>query len=175
MDTQYKLLDPVTTCRNLIVGHGSVGAFYPRCSLGNEQDRRRWVDEVGTERLAAIKEMSMDYRAWVAELMPNVWQRKAEVLSARASGRGDGEQMAYLRASIADLVASAGAWIDERAERLTDVGLDPALLKQLVKEATEEWALRPEAQAQGYQVPDEVLARFPEPVQVFIRSGRTAS
>jgi hypothetical protein len=171
LDTRYRPLRPVLTCRHLAIGSDAAGAYYPRCAIGKLEDRAAWAREVGPERLRGLRELSVEYRTWVAGLMPQVWDRKGRVLAARAE-RGDVEEAeAELRASVDELLRAAHAWIDSRAGRLAALGLDPAILKDLVTTATHEWVESAQA-ALGRQVPEQVLQQFPPEIQVFIRAGR---
>jgi hypothetical protein len=171
LDTRYRPLRPVLTCRHLVIGAVETGGYYPRCALGTAEDRIRWAREVGPDRLRSLRELSLEYRAWVAGIMPEVWESKGRLLAARAEMRDVKAATEDLHARVDDLVASAERWIDERAERLTALGLDPGVLKQLVTVATRTWVDSPHA-GLGYQVPEHVLEQFPPQIQVFIRAGR---
>lgn len=174
LDTQYQPLQQIVTCRNLQVGSLESGAYYPKCALGDAAARRAWVEDVGRERLAQFRSLSLEYRQRVGELMPELWRRKAAVLSAASGHRDTEEPAAELREGVKDLVAAANTWIDDRADRLAQLGLDPGLLKELVLVATDDWAHSPGARL-GTRVPDEILQSFPEPVQTFIKAGRQPS
>lgn len=171
LDTRYRPLRPVLTCRNLAIGTEVTGAYYPRCSLGTAEDRRRWAAEVGPERLRKLRDLALEYRAWVSEVMPSVWESKGRLLAARADGRDAKPAAADLRRRVDELLDLANQWIDAHAMGLAEVGLDPQILKQLVTVATQTWVDSPSA-GLGYQVPDHVLGQFPPQIQVFIRAGR---
>jgi hypothetical protein len=171
VDTMYRPLRPVLTCRHLDVGTRASGGHYPRCVLGDRAGRTEWLKEVGSGTLAGLRELSQEYRIWVGGLMPAVSARKAAVQAAQREGRIDLAAHAELRAATETLIAQAHAWIDGRAERMLALGLPPAAVKELVTVATKAWAQSLRA-GSSYRVPDELLDRFPESVRAFIRAGR---
>lgn len=171
LDTGYKPLRPVLTCRHLAIGSGSPGGFYARCSLGTADDRARWANEVGPDRLRKLRELGVEYRTWVGGLMPQVWESKGRRLAAGADNRDVAAATEELRERVDELLDTAYAWIDSRSAQLVEVGLDPEVLKSLVTTATQTWVDSPHA-GLGYQVPDHVLEQFPAEIQTFIRAGR---
>lgn len=171
LDTGYHPLRPVLTCRHLSVGSDVAGAFYPRCALGTAEERAAWARDVGEARLRELREFSLEYRRYVGELMPRVWEAKGRALAARAEGGDTKAATAELQARVEELLEAATSWIDIRAEPLSAAGLDPELLKSLVAVATQDWVASPKV-GMAYQVPDHVLQRFPADIQVFIRAGR---
>ena len=138
LDTGYRPLRPVLTCRHLAIGAVHNGGFYPRCALGGPQHRERWAQEVGPDRLRALRELSIEYRTWVADLMPAVWESKGRLLAARAERRDQSVAAEDLRQRVAELLVAVDDWIDKRADRLAALGLEPANLKSLVTVATQE-------------------------------------
>jgi hypothetical protein len=171
LDTRYRPLRPVPTCRHLAIGTEATGAYYPRCALGTAEARSRWANEVGPDRLRALRELAVEYRTWVGELMPRVWESKGRLLAAQAEGGDAKAAAAELRAHVDELLRAVQQWIGAHAARLSEVGLDPEILKELVTVATHTWVDSPAA-GLGYQVPDHVLEQFPPQIQVFIRAGR---
>jgi hypothetical protein len=171
LDTGYKPLRPVLTCRNLAIGTDSGGGFYPRCALGTAEDRVRWAHDVGPDRLAELRDLSLEYRTWVATQMPLVWESKGRLLAARAEKRDTKAATEYMQQRVDELIEAGNRWIDSRAEQLSAVGLDGEILKSLIVRATDEWVKSPGA-GMGYQVPDHILEQFPPQIQTFIRAGR---
>jgi len=171
LDTRYKPLRPVATCRHLAIGAEATGGFYPRCSLGTAEERATWAQQVGPDRLRELRDLSLEYRTWVAGLMPHVWESKGRLLAARSDNRDITAAADELREQVDGLLAAAGEWIDSQAARISAVGLDAGVLKELIAMATENWVESPHA-GMGYQVPDHVLEKFPTQIQVFIRAGR---
>ncbi len=171
LDTRYRPLQPVLTCRHLAIGAEATGGYYPRCSLGPPEQRESWAREVGPERLQALRGLSIEYRTWIGGLMPHVWESKGRLLAARAEGGDAAAAADELRARVDELLQAAYAWIDTRAQQLEALGLESKLLKSLVATATQNWVDSPTA-GLNTQVPDHVLEQFPPQIQVFIRAGR---
>jgi hypothetical protein len=170
-DTQYRTLAPVITCRHLDVGENADGAYYPRCALGDVTARRAWVAQIGPERLQVLRALSLEYRAWLRPILAAVWEHKARALAARGSDAPAGSARDELESAVDRLLEAADAWIEQHRERLSSAGLEPAALRSLVRQSTRAWAESPTAGV-DYRIPDDLLARFPAPVQAFIKAGR---
>ena len=170
-DSTFRPLQTVTTCRHLVAGEGGEGAFYPRCAIGSAHDRERWLAAIGSPRLERLRELSLEYRTWVAPRMALLWQAKAAWLAALESGRRPAERAAELEQAVEAVLADADRWAAAHAERLAEVGIEGDALRDLIALSTRAWAATPNAGV-DYRIPDEILDRFPEPVQIWIRSGR---
>lgn len=171
VDSTFKPLRPATTCRHLVAGDGGDGAFYPRCAIGSAHDRERWLAAIGSRRLERLRELSLEYRTWVAPRMIALWKAKAAWLAAQDAGSPEPEPAAELASAVQAVLADATRWSAAHGEQLAEVGIDADAMRDLIAVSTRAWAETPSAGV-DYQIPDEILDRFPEPVQVWIRSGR---
>lgn len=174
LDLRYKPLRTVVSCRHLVSGRLPLGGYYARCALGDAVARQQWVAQVGSGRLERIRAVGADYRSWAAARMPELWALKGTWLELQALGdeTGSADAARELRAGLDKLVADANAWVDQRADQLAEADLPPEALKELIAKATADWA-KSTSQTSGYQIPDELLGRFPTAVQVFFTASRT--
>lgn len=171
LDTHYRPLAPVLTCRHLEIGDDGSGGFYPRCALGSAQSRQAWVATVGSERLERLRTLSLEYREWVRPKLSALWEKKAPMLAAGSASAVAGALKRELDAAVAELIEAAHTWIAAHGESLVQAGLEPELLRDLVDTSTQAWV---ETSLAGvdYRIPDDLLGQFPKPVQTFIRAGR---
>lgn len=173
LDLRYKPLRTVVTCRHLVAGKLPSGGYYGRCALGDEAARRRWVARVGSGRLDRIRAIGAGYRTWAASRMPELWALKGTWLELRElNDQARSEAAAAdLRKRVENLIMEASDWVDARSSQLAEAGLPPEALKELIANATEDWA-RSSSPVSGYRIPDELLGRFPTAVQVFFTVTR---
>lgn len=176
VDMDYRLLRPVLGCRHLEAAVADLGRFYGRCRLGNPRSRSEWLASVGATHLAELRAVATDYRHWVASRMPELWNLKSRWLAARRAGESDAAtaHAERLHAGVELLIADAVEWVNSRSERLEKAGLSIEPVVELLVQATRHWA-ETDSAGPGYRVPEELLARFPAPVRLFIQAGRRAS
>ena len=176
-DLHYQPTSAVRSCTHLAVGAlpGQVGAFYPRCGLGTAAERRAWVGQFSAARLAGLRELSSEHREWSRSRMGPLWEIKGRMLAARHRGdAAEARLVAHeLETSLEELLQSAEAFVDGRRAQCEKLGLPAEPLKELIRLAIQDWAWSSD-QTSGYQVPDELLHRFAEPIQLFFTSSRTA-
>ena len=176
-DLHYQPTSAVNSCSHLAIGElpGRLGAYYPRCGLGTRAQRVSWVRQVSADRLAGLRELSAEYRAWSRSRMGPLWELKGRMLAARHRGDlAEARQAGHaLEAGLHELLRGAEEFVDARRARCETLGLLPEPLKELIRRATQDWAWR-STLTDGYQVPDELLERFAEPNRLFFTSTRTA-
>ncbi len=87
-DLHYQPTSAVNSCSHLAIGElpGRLGAYYPRCGLGTRAQRVSWVRQVSADRLAGLRELSAEYRAWSRSRMGPLWELKGRMLAARHRG-----------------------------------------------------------------------------------------
>jgi hypothetical protein len=178
IDLHYRPSTAMTSCTHLVVGEVAdrPGAYYPRCGLGTAAEREAWVQRVTADRLSGLRRLSAEYRKWSRTRMGPLWELKGRLLAARhrgdaAAARAIGHE---LEAGADDLLRSAEGFVDERREECEALGLSPEPLKELIRLAITDWAWS-SVMTSGYQIPDALLARFPEPIRLFFTSTRTVS
>jgi hypothetical protein len=178
IDLHYQPSAAVTSCAHLLVGEvvERPGAYYPRCGLGTATERMTWVQRVSEERLAGLRRLSAEYRDWSRGRMAPLWELKGRLLEARHRGDADGARAVghELEARADELLQNSEAFVDERREECEALGLSPEPLKDLIRLAITDWAWT-SGMTTGYQIPDELLARFPEPIRLFFTSSRAVT
>jgi anti-anti-sigma regulatory factor len=137
LDATDRPLGPGLTCRHLAVGTDPVrvGRFYPRCGLGDAESRLRWVAAVTPARLAVMRSLEEEFDAATLAARTELAVAKAALVH-READPGDVEDLEMRLSMFLDTV---DAFMDERAARLTDVGLPPGRMKQLFAEWSMAW------------------------------------
>ena len=137
-DTLHHPLAIEVTCRHLAAGGDpqGPGRFYPRCALGCEADRARWVAEVTPTRLRAVRALQADYDAAVAPQRDALFVAKAAHLDSPDAARRRDELDAAVRAYL----AASGRFMSAHRARFTEVGQSTASLLVQVETLCRAWA-----------------------------------
>jgi hypothetical protein len=178
IDLHYLPTAAVHSCSHLAIGAepGQSGAYYARCALGTAEQRLAWVQRISTGRLAGLRALSAEYREWSRARMGPLWELKGRLLAARhradlAEARAVGRE---LEARADELLRQAEEFVDGHRAELEALGLPVEPLKELIQLAIKDWAWSSELTS-GYQVPDELLQRFPDVVRLFFTSTRAVT
>lgn len=137
MDTAHQPLGSALTCRHLTVGVDATrsGRFYPRCGLGGPDDRLRWVATVTPARLAVMRSLEEEFDDATLADRRLLLEAKARALSANAGA----DDIDSLEVQLSAFLDRVDAFIDERSDRLADVGLRASQLKQLLADWSMAW------------------------------------
>jgi anti-anti-sigma factor len=137
LDTAHQPLRAALTCRHLTVGADTrhPGRFYPRCGLGGPEDRLRWVATVTPARLAVMRSLEEEFDEATIAGRTLLVEAKARALAPTA-GAADVEALEVELSAFLDRVDT---FIDERSDRLADVGLRASQLKELLSDWSMAW------------------------------------
>jgi anti-anti-sigma factor len=147
MDTADRPLRTALTCRHLGVGADARrgGRFYPRCGLGGPQDRLRWVASITPARVAVMRSLEEEFdEATLAA--------RSQLLAANARlrrGTSDAAAVESLEVQLSTFLDRVDAFIDERAARLADVGLEAGQMRELVADWSMAWLRSGDAYGPG--------------------------
>ncbi|TMC48179.1 MAG: hypothetical protein E6J14_12840 [Chloroflexi bacterium] len=166
---RYRPLPAVWTCSHLTVRAMAIGQqrFYPRCRLGDEAGRRRWVADVDAVRLGSIRRLQAEMNAATAARLEELWAAKARQLQARSAGDDLGDSTAELRRLGQVYAREANAFLERRARLLEQLHLPLDACRELLEAMLDAWIEQPDAEPP--EIPSPVLERFPEDVRVFLR------
>src|SRR6266568_763971 len=143
LDTLYQPLEPVLTCRHLETRPMTQRhRWYGACALGTSEARSRWARQVGLARLERIRAMQRELGAAIASYTARLWVLKGQQLRAFRDGADAGP------AAVDMPIDAAG--------RLIQVAIDRFIDTKYAAEIS-------------FEVPDDILQRFPEPVRTFFR------
>lgn len=137
IDSLSRPLRPSVTCRHLTVGNAErAGRFYPRCGLGGERERTRWLASAGPERVAIVAALQEEFDATTLALRERLFAARAEVLGGPAT-TAPAER---LRALLEEFLATARGFVAAQGDRLADVGLPGPELLGLIEDWARAWA-----------------------------------
>ncbi len=136
-DTANRPLGVALTCRHLTVGNDTrrAGRFYPRCGLGEARDRLRWLATVTPARLAVMRSLEEEFDAATASDRRLLLDAKARLLD----GGFDAAAIEALEVRLSRFLDRVDDFIEERSDRLADIGLHAAQLQQLLADWSMAW------------------------------------
>jgi len=170
LDTLYQPLDPVLTCRHLETRSlPQRHRWYAACGLGDAEQRRRWAREVGVSRLQRIRAVQRQLSVAIAPYNARLWELKGQQLRAIRDGRDASQATAELRRLAGQMTADLDAFLKEKSTTFTDIDMPIEAARVLIQVAIDRFIDTQFATEVSFEVPDDVLQRFPEPVRTFFR------
>lgn len=179
LDLRYRPLPPVLTCQHLEVR--SVGrqphGFYGRCGIGDAAARERWIRQLHEQRVRMLHDLGAEIAEKTRPLVVELWQEKGAQLEAQRSG-GDTATATRTLSQVADrLRQTSEAFVQQHRAELEAAGLPPSACLELTDALLDRFVKYPSADVPT-EIPEEMLARFPEAVRLFFqphRPGRESS
>jgi hypothetical protein len=170
LDTMYQPLDPVLTCRHLETrAMTERHRWYAACALGDADARRRWVREVGAARLERLRAVQRALGAAIAPYTTRLWELKGQQLRALHDGKDPEPATGELRRLGGQMTEELSSFVKGHSQELAAIEMPPDATMQLVRAAVARFVDTHFATEVTLEVPEELLKRFPEPVQSFFR------
>jgi hypothetical protein len=170
LDTMYQPLDPVLTCRHLETrAMTERHRWYAACALGDVEARRRWVRDVGAARLERLRAVQRAMAAAIAPYLTRLWELKGQQLRALRDGNDPEPATGELRRLGSQMTEVLASFVKGHSQELAAIEMPPDATMQLVRAAVARFVDTHFATEVTFDVPDELLKRFPEPVQSFFR------
>ena len=170
LDTLYQPLDPVLTCRHLETRDMTQRyRWYAACALGNVEARSRWVREVGPARLDRIRTVQRELGVAIGPFSTRLWELKGQQLRALRDGKDPGPSTAELRRLGGQMTEEVASFVRGHTQALAAIEMPADATMQLVRAAIDRFVETRFATEVSLEVPDELLKKFPEPVQSFFR------
>ena len=170
LDTMYQPLEPVLTCRHLVTrALPQRHRWFAACSLGDDGARRRWANEVGVARLERIRAIQRQLGAAIAPYSARLWELKGQQLRAFRDGQDAGTATDALRSLASQMTAHLQTFLEEHSTAFTDIDMPVDAALRLITVAIDRFIDTKFAAEVSFEVPDDVLRRFPQPVRTFFR------
>jgi hypothetical protein len=170
LDTLYQPLEPVLTCRHLETrALAQRHRWYAACSLGGAEARRRWAREVGVGRLERIRAVQRELGSAIAPYNQRLWALKGQQLRALNDGKDPEPVTAELRRLAGQVSEDLAVFLQAHRQTFMDIDLPVDAALQLIQLAINRFIETPLATEVSFEVPDDALRRFPEPVRTFFR------
>jgi anti-anti-sigma regulatory factor len=163
-DSRNKPLGTWHTCRHLGTGNDleNRGRFYPRCALGDQQQRMQWLAQVSPAKLDVVRALQAEFDQLSQPHRQRLFDARARLHSGPASAAREPE----LERVINGFLTTIDRFLDENDERFRDVGLPAEPLRQLIKEWVWAWVRTPELATP--KLNEERLDAFENPVRAFL-------
>src|SRR5438270_9451158 len=172
LDTMYQPLEPVLTCRHLETrALPQRHRWYAACALGNRDARSRWVRQIGGARLERIRAIQRQLGAATAPYTARLWDLKGQQLRAFRDGRDAGPATTELRGLAGEMTGELDRFLRERSLAFAEIDMPIEAARHLIHVAIDRFIDTQYATEVSFEVPDEVLQQFPEPVRNFFRPG----
>ncbi len=135
--TSYgKPLGTHVACAHLMVGELATNQFYPRCALGSDLERMRWLAMMGPGRIEVLRTLNAEFERLYPDSLRQLITAKAAALAAPADDRA---ARAALAAVVREFVAEFSAFITKYADRIADIGYSPIDLTARAAHVLGEW------------------------------------
>lgn len=175
LDLSQRPLGSVITCRHLEsrLMRGTNYRWYGACVLGDAEDRRRWTNAVGVDRLHGISALRQEVSA-----LSTPYVQQLLDLKNRPVGDNPLAHTRQVQAVVDGYMTKVTALLRERKAVLDQLHLPLEACVRLLGIAIDRLMQQGTADAE-WELPDEVVTLFPDDVQPYFRprqaTGRTAN
>jgi hypothetical protein len=175
LDTLYQPLEPVLTCRHLETRPMTQRhRWYGACALGNSDARSGWARQVGVSRLQRIRAVQRELSAAIASHSSRLWELKGQQLRAFRDGADAGPATIELRRLSARMTEELDRFLQKRSAAFANIDMPIDAASKLIQVAIDRFIDTKYASEISFEVPDDILQRFPEAVRTFFRPGGSA-
>jgi len=163
-DSRNKPLGTWLTCRHLGTGNDleNRGRFYPRCALGDQQQRLQWLAQVSPAKLDVVRALQEEFDQLSRPHRERLFDARARLHSGPASAAREPE----LEHLINGFLSMIDRFLEQNDERFRDVGLPAEPLRQLIKEWVWAWVRTPELVTP--RLDGTPLEAFDQPARAFL-------
>jgi hypothetical protein len=170
LDTLYQPLEPVLTCRHLETRPmGQRHRWYEACALGDSDARSHWARQVGVARLERIRAVQRELGAAIASHTTRLWELKSQQLRAFRDGGDASPATIELRRLSDEMTAELDQFLRKRSTAFDDIDMPIDAARKLIQVAIDRFIDTKYAAEISFEVPDDILQRFPAPVRAFFR------
>jgi hypothetical protein len=135
--TSYgKPLGTHVACAHLVVGELGKNQFYPRCALGTDVERLRWIAMMGPARLEVQRALGAEFERLYPDSLRKLIAAKAESLAEPPDRR---TSRLALAAVVRDFVEEFGVFVTTHASRIAELGFSASDLTARVAIVLGEW------------------------------------
>jgi len=168
LDLSHRPLGAVLTCRHLEsrLMPNTNYRWYGACVLGDAEARRRWSNAIGVDRLHDISTLRQE----VSALSLPYIQRLIE-LKGMPAGANPVAHTRQIQGVVDDFMTKMTALLRERKAVLDQLHLPLDACIRLLGIAIDRFVKQGLTESE-WEVPDEVLALFPDDVRAYFSPGR---
>jgi hypothetical protein len=174
MDSSYRPLPPVLTCRHLVtqrISHRESG-WYAACEIGDQAARGRWVAQVDAAWLQELAQLRQQMEVINRPFIESIWVAKAAQLAAEQQGDSVEAATEALQLVANAFLAESTTFLTLHKKELEDLELPADAVLHLLRRSLATFITLDGAQPR-WEVPDDVLEAFPDRVRAFFRPRRS--
>jgi hypothetical protein len=135
--TSYgKPLGTHVACAHLVVGELATNQFYPRCALGSDAEKMRWLAMMGPARIDLVRALTAEFEAHHPDSLRRLIAAKAAALMDPPDSHAGRLALAEV---VRDFVSEFAAFTDTHAGRIADIGVSPTDLVARATRVLGEW------------------------------------
>jgi anti-anti-sigma factor len=135
--TSYgKPLGTHVACAHLVVGELGTNQFYPRCGLGSDLERMRWLAMMGPGRIEVMRTLTAEFETLYPDSLRRLIAAKASALADAPDSRAG---RLALAAVVREFVAELSAFVNAHAGRIAEIGISPSELNARAARVLAEW------------------------------------
>jgi hypothetical protein len=173
LDTLYQPLEPVLTCRHLETrAMPERHRWYGGCALGDADARRRWARQVGVARLEKIRAVQAQLGRASAPYSQRLWALKGQQLRAVHDNADPEPATAELRELAENMTRDLLAFVAMHPRIFAEIDMPIDATSQLIQIAMDRFIEPRFTTEVSFEVPEDILRRFPAPVQTFFQPGQ---
>jgi ABC-type transporter Mla MlaB component len=163
-DSRNKPLGTWRTCRHLTTGNDleNRGRFYPRCALGNREQRAQWLAQVSPARLDVVRALQNEFDQFSQPHRELLFDARARLHAGPSPAASESE----LEQLINAFFTTIDHFLTQNEERFRDAGLPAEPLRQLIREWVWAWVRTPELSTP--RLNEAPLKIFADPVRAFL-------
>lgn len=136
--TSYgKPLGTHVACAHLQVGESARNQFYPRCALGDDRNRERWVAGVGLGGIEVVRALMAEFESIASTYRERLVTAKARVIAEASPRTGPAREV--LAALVAEFSSEVAAFIRLHAAAVAETGMSSASLNATLVRALDAW------------------------------------
>lgn len=136
--TSYgKPLGVHVACAHLHVGESARNQFYPRCALGDQSDRERWVAAVGPGEIEVARVLMAEFESMASPYGARLLEAKATVIGETPHPTSSSRHA--LAALVSEFLAAVDAFIDVHATAIAGTGMATDSLSATIARAFVAW------------------------------------
>jgi hypothetical protein len=170
LDTLYHPLEPVITCRHLETRLLRPRyRWYAACGIGDASARERWAIDVGPARLERIRALQFKLATVMAPFNRGLWEGKGRQLEALRDSRDASKETARLRQLGSEAITALGGFLESHRQEFEAVEIPITAATELIRLAVDRFIATQYSSEISFEVPDDVLQRFPPAVRGFFR------
>jgi hypothetical protein len=148
--------------------------WYAACGIGDAGARGRWARELSPQRLERIRALQRRMAEVMAAQTAALWEIKGQQLRALRDGKDTTELATELRRQADETLCALDTFLTANEHEFAEVELPVKAASELIHAAIDQFLDTRYSSEISFEVPDELLEKFPASVRSFFRPPAAA-